>query len=162
MAASRYCPSCLSAVSRSITSQSRISPIQTPSFLLPFHQVRTAVQSANAAKYKRKGKDAPASQRKKKGRTTYYTADLKNALQFSLIDAMRYAISLITSVEPDVLTCSRQVSESYRSWPSPDIIEIRTTHQTQNTQERRSCSKSITTTTPCQDRSPNLRHLSPR
>lgn len=92
MAAARYCPSCLSAVFRSVP-QTRISPIQTPSFLLPFHQIRTAVQSANAAKYKRKGKDTPASQRRKKGRTTYYTADLKNALQFSLIDAMRYDIN---------------------------------------------------------------------
>lgn len=107
MAAARYCPSCLSTVSRSIP-QTRISPIQTPSFLLPFHQVRTAVQSANAAKYKRKGKDAPASQRRKKGRTTYYTADLKNAVQFSLIDAMRYGTHGSNSQRPS--THSQQIS----------------------------------------------------
>ncbi|EME42878.1 hypothetical protein DOTSEDRAFT_53857 [Dothistroma septosporum NZE10] len=88
MAAVRCCPSCLSSISRSAISQARATPAQTPSFVLPFHQVRTAVQSANAAKYKRK--DQPASQRKKKAKSTFDTPDLKNAIQFSLIDAMRY------------------------------------------------------------------------
>lgn len=90
--ASRYCPSCLSSVSRAAVNPSRPAGIVLPSFLLPnqLHttQVRTAVQSANAAKYKRK--DLPASQKRKKAKTTYDAPDLKKALQFSLVDAMRY------------------------------------------------------------------------
>ncbi|KAM3417602.1 54S ribosomal protein L1 [Cercospora zeina] len=86
----RYCPSCLSSISRAATSQTRTTTI-IPSFLLPTQhqtQIRTAVASANAAKYKRK--DAPASQKRKKAKTTYDTPDLKDAIQFSLVDAMRY------------------------------------------------------------------------
>ncbi|KAF7185302.1 50S ribosomal protein L1 [Pseudocercospora fuligena] len=89
--ASRYCPSCLSTISRASISQTRTSHTILPSFLLPIQsqiQVRTAVQSANAAKYKRK--DAPASQRRKKAKSNYDVPDLKNAIQFSLVDAMRY------------------------------------------------------------------------
>lgn len=52
--------------------------------------MRTAVQSANAAKYKRK--DLPANARKKKAKSSYDTPDLKEAIQFSLVDAMRYAV----------------------------------------------------------------------
>ncbi|KAK4915553.1 hypothetical protein LTR28_013537, partial [Elasticomyces elasticus] len=44
--------------------------------------------SANAAKYKRK--DQPTSQRKKKSRTSFINYDLKDAIQFPLVDAMRY------------------------------------------------------------------------
>lgn len=94
MAASRYCPSCLSAFSKPLTPPTRPSTAHLPSFLLPCHQIRTAVQSANAAKYKRK--DQPTSQKKKKSKSTYGTADLRNALQFSLVDAMRYEQSLST------------------------------------------------------------------
>lgn len=73
----RYCPSCLSATS-------------FRSALLPASnavQIRTAVNSANAAKYKRK--DQPTSARKKKSRTSYLQPDLKDAIQFPLVDAMR-------------------------------------------------------------------------
>ncbi|KAI4846781.1 ribosomal protein L1, partial [Aureobasidium sp. EXF-8845] len=47
-----------------------------------------AAQSANAQKYKRK--ELPTSQRKKKSRTTFINHDLKDAIQFPLVDAMRY------------------------------------------------------------------------
>jgi len=60
----------------------------TPS-IQPFaQQVRTAVQSANAAKYKRK--DTSAQKKKRKGNTSFTQYDLKQAEQFSLCDAMRY------------------------------------------------------------------------
>jgi large subunit ribosomal protein L1 len=50
------------------------------------------VQSANAAKYKRKdaNNQALANKKKKKTSTSYATPDLRDALQFSLVDAMRY------------------------------------------------------------------------
>lgn len=82
MAAPRYCPSCLTSILRTAVrrTQSVISS--------PFHlQLRTAAQSANAQKYKRK--DKPTSQRKKKSRTTFLQPDIKDAIQFSLVDAMR-------------------------------------------------------------------------
>lgn len=74
----------------------RARPTATlPSFLLPslqtHQQVRTAVQSANAAKYKRK--DLPASQKRRKAKSTYDTPDLRAAVQFSLVDAMRYLLA---------------------------------------------------------------------
>lgn len=79
--AARYCPSCLS--------RSSPSTFLRKATAAPYlhHQVRTAVASANAAKYKRK--DQPASQKRRKQRTTYLQPDLKNAIQFSLVDAMR-------------------------------------------------------------------------
>ncbi|CAK1366058.1 unnamed protein product [Cercospora beticola] len=86
----RYCPSGLSSISRAATNPTRTATI-IPSFLLPIQhqtQIRTAVQSANAAKYKRK--DVPASQKRKKAKTTYDAPNLKDAIQFSLVDAMRY------------------------------------------------------------------------
>ncbi|CAK4016544.1 related to ribosomal L1 [Lecanosticta acicola] len=65
----------------------RPASVRAPS-ILPFHQVRTAVQSANAQKYKRK-KDVPTNNKKKK-RTSFYVPDIKQVVQFSLVDAMRY------------------------------------------------------------------------
>lgn len=79
----RYCPSCLSHTSPS-TFLRRAQP-PTP-FIT--QQVRTAAQSQNAQKYKRK--DIPASQKRKKQRTTFLEPDLKDAIRFPLVDAMRY------------------------------------------------------------------------
>lgn len=89
---------CISQLSRSV--RSALSPAVRPStqlpppFLLPFQQHRTAVQSANAQKYKRK--DQPTSAKKKKSRTTFVNYDLKDAIQFPLVDAMRYVSCLFT------------------------------------------------------------------
>ncbi|KAF1346214.1 ribosomal protein L1-like protein [Delphinella strobiligena] len=86
MASSR---TCLSQLSRSALSPAvRTNTQLPPPFLLPFQQHRTAVQSANAQKYKRK--DQPTSAKKKKSRTTFVNYDLKDAIQFPLLDAMRY------------------------------------------------------------------------
>lgn len=96
MAAQRYCPSCLTITKASPTTLLRTTPraIAPPSFLRPFHTSSplAAVQSANAAKYKRKdiNGQALASKKKKKTSTSYATPDLRDALQFSLVDAMRY------------------------------------------------------------------------
>ena len=154
--ASRYCPSCLSSLSRASSSQTRTSSTILPAFLLPVQsqiQVRTAVQSANAAKYKRK--DAPASQRRKKAKSNYDVPDLKNAIQFSLVDAMRYGRkTLLTS---DRILIAIQISSRRRSRPQPYIIQIRNSSPTENTQERRSSTKPITTPASRQNRSQNLR-----
>ncbi|GAB7360761.1 hypothetical protein MBLNU230_g0635t1 [Neophaeotheca triangularis] len=66
-----------------------------PAFLLPFssaqsQQTRGAAQSANALKYKRRDQPKSMQKKKKKGRTTYPMPNMKDALQFSLVDAMRY------------------------------------------------------------------------
>ncbi|KAI6878025.1 acetoacetate-CoA ligase [Hortaea werneckii] len=86
-APARYCPSCLSAVGRTSTTSllHRSAPSVTSS---PFQQLRFAQTSQNAQKYKRK--DQPASQKKKKTRSTFAQPDLRDAIQFSLVDAMRY------------------------------------------------------------------------
>jgi len=80
-----------SAGRSSITSCLRTPSHLPPTFLLPFtiqqQQHRHASQSANAQKYKRK--DQPTSARKKKTKSSYDTPDLKNAIQFPLLDAMR-------------------------------------------------------------------------
>ncbi|KAK3075300.1 hypothetical protein LTR53_001501 [Teratosphaeriaceae sp. CCFEE 6253] len=88
MAASRYCPSCLSPFAPSTLLRSAPRPTFTPTLptTLPLQQLRPA--SLNALKYRRK--DIPASQKRKKARSTYLQPDLKNAIQFSLVDAMRY------------------------------------------------------------------------
>lgn len=78
------------------TSRSYTAPIfrsllsQSPAHIkyTPLQQVRNAVQSANAAKYKRK--DASAVKKKKKGNSSFTNHDLKDAEQFALCDAMRY------------------------------------------------------------------------
>ncbi|KAI6897742.1 ribosomal protein L1 [Hortaea werneckii] len=86
-APARYCPSCLSAVGRTSTTSllHRSAPAVTSS---PFQQLRFAQSSQNALKYKRK--DQPASQKKRKTRSTFAQPDLRDAIQFSLVDAMRY------------------------------------------------------------------------
>ena len=85
-APARYCPSCLSLTSSTTLLRRTAAAQATTPFLT--HQVRNAGQtSANAQKYKRK--DQPASQKKKKQRSTFAEPDLKNAIQFSLVDAMR-------------------------------------------------------------------------
>ncbi|WPG98346.1 ribosomal protein L1, protein [Acrodontium crateriforme] len=95
-APARYCPSCLSATSTSSLLLRRAAPTSVPAPFLTASriqpqrqgQLRTAVQSQNAAKYKRK--DTPGTQKKKKASTNYDTPDLSKALRFSLVDAMRY------------------------------------------------------------------------
>lgn len=88
-APARYCPSCLSAVGRTSTTSllNRSAPAVTSS---PFQQLRFAQSSQNALKYKRK--DQPASQKKRKTRSTFAQPDLRDAIQFSLVDAMRYVL----------------------------------------------------------------------
>lgn len=88
-APARYCPSCLSAVGRTSTTSllHRSAPAVTSS---PFQQLRFAQSSQNALKYKRK--DQPASQKKRKTRSTFAQPDLRDAIQFSLVDAMRYVL----------------------------------------------------------------------
>jgi len=84
----------ISTTSTMSTSRSHIVPALRTLFATPIRQplaqqqIRTAVQSANAAKYKRK--DAGAKTKKRKGNTSFKQYDLKNAEQFALCDAMRY------------------------------------------------------------------------
>ncbi|SMY26751.1 unnamed protein product [Zymoseptoria tritici ST99CH_1A5] len=91
----RHCPYSFSSATTSALSLARTTSTHLPpAFLLPtLHttQIRTATQSANAAKYKRK--DVPASQKRKKARSNYDTPDLKDAIQFPLVDAMRYLLA---------------------------------------------------------------------
>ncbi|KJX92151.1 mitochondrial 54S ribosomal protein MRPL1 [Zymoseptoria brevis] len=91
----RHCSSCFPSATTSALSLARATTTHLPpAFLLPTlytTQTRTATQSANAAKYKRK--DVPASQKRKKARSNYDTPDLKDAIQFPLVDAMRYLLA---------------------------------------------------------------------
>jgi hypothetical protein len=91
MAATRYCPSCLTKASPTTLFRSASRTVAPAPFLRPFHTSSplAAVQSANAAKYKRKDQQTTASKKKKKSSTNYATPDLRDALQFSLVDAMR-------------------------------------------------------------------------
>ncbi|OQO15084.1 hypothetical protein B0A48_00466 [Cryoendolithus antarcticus] len=109
MAAARFCPACLSRTSPSTLLRPSRAAAQasftrsfssTPSQALHASTPLAAVQSANAAKYKRR--DLPTSSKKRKGRTTYSTPDLKNAIQFSLVDAMRYLRAAEVGVSPTV------------------------------------------------------------
>lgn len=75
----------LASLLRPVISHPVHLPLRQP---LAQQQIRTAVQSANAAKYKRK--DTAAKTKKRKGNTSFKQYDLKNAEQFSLCDAMRY------------------------------------------------------------------------
>ncbi|KAL1591270.1 hypothetical protein WHR41_00048 [Cladosporium halotolerans] len=90
MAATRYCPSCLSTASPT-TLFRPVRAFAPPPALRSFHTSSplAAVQSANAAKYKRKDQ-AQASKKKKKTSSNFDTPDLRDAQQFSLVDAMRY------------------------------------------------------------------------
>lgn len=94
-APARYCPSCLSAVGRTSTTSllHRSAPAVTSS---PFQQLRFAQSSQNALKYKRK--DQPASQKKRKTRSTFAQPDLRDAIQFSLVDAMRYVFYHVSTL----------------------------------------------------------------
>jgi hypothetical protein len=91
MAATRYCPSCLTKASPTTLFRSAPRTVAPAPFLRPFHTSSplAAVQSANAAKYKRKDQQTTASKKKKKSSTNYATPDLRDAIQFSLVDAMR-------------------------------------------------------------------------
>ncbi|KAK5715269.1 hypothetical protein LTR17_016870 [Elasticomyces elasticus] len=94
MATPRYCPSCLSLASQTTTtlfraSTPRISPFTPPPQIQSLQQpTQLRAASANALKYRRK--DVPASQKRKKARSTFLVPDLRNAIQFSLVEAMRY------------------------------------------------------------------------
>lgn len=95
MAAPRYCPSCLTKASPTTLFRTARA-VAPPPFLRPFHTSSpfAAVLSANAAKYRRK--DGPiVSKRRKRSSPNFATPDLRDALQFSLVDAMRY-------VEPQI------------------------------------------------------------
>jgi hypothetical protein len=120
MAAQRYCPSCLTKASPTALFRATPRAIAPPSFLRPFHTSSplAAVQSANAAKYKRKDQQTTSSKKKKKASTNYSTPDLRDAMQFSLVDAMRYAKSgaLIFTVSLR-LTRSSQIPARRRSRP---------------------------------------------
>ncbi|KAK0346889.1 hypothetical protein LTR02_014229 [Friedmanniomyces endolithicus] len=91
MAVPRYCPSCLSlafatsTIFRAAPRRPALLPLPPPQNQQPI-QLRPA--STNALKYRRK--DPAAAQRRKKARSTYLAPDLKNVVQFSLVDAMRY------------------------------------------------------------------------
>ncbi|KAI5199538.1 ribosomal protein L1 [Aureobasidium subglaciale] len=78
------------ASTRTCLSQLTQTTLSRPKLYVPSISIqqRGAVQSANAQKYKRK--ELPTSQRKKKSRTTFINHDLKDAIQFPLVDAMRY------------------------------------------------------------------------
>ncbi|KAI5270442.1 ribosomal protein L1 [Aureobasidium subglaciale] len=78
------------ASTRTCLSQLTRTTLSRPNLYVPSvsTQQRGAAQSANAQKYKRK--ELPTSQRKKKSRTTFINHDLKDAIQFPLVDAMRY------------------------------------------------------------------------
>ncbi|KAK5166478.1 uncharacterized protein LTR77_008021 [Saxophila tyrrhenica] len=90
---SRYCPSCLSSLR-----PTRTALAFRPSPFLAQHQQppqqkrhATGLPSARAAMFRSKNKDKEgAARRKKKARAHYTQPDLKQALQFSLVDAMRY------------------------------------------------------------------------
>src|SRR4051812_9494790 len=80
---------CLAQLSRSALSPAlRTSASLPPAFLVPYQQQRAATQSLNALKYKRK--DQPTANKKRKSKTTFTNHDLKDAIQFPLLDAMRY------------------------------------------------------------------------
>ncbi|KAK1811861.1 hypothetical protein LTR12_013759 [Friedmanniomyces endolithicus] len=93
MAVARYCPSCLSlafapsTLFRTAPRRPALLPLPPPQNQQPI-QLRAA--STNALKYRRK--DPAAASRRKKARSTYLAPDLKNVVQFSLVDAMRYAL----------------------------------------------------------------------
>ncbi|KAK5683217.1 hypothetical protein LTS10_004748 [Elasticomyces elasticus] len=92
MATPRYCPSCLSCASNTTTTLFRASTPRISPFTPPPQSLQQPTQlryaSANALKYRRK--DVPASQKRKKARSTFLVPDLRNAIQFSLVEAMRY------------------------------------------------------------------------
>lgn len=83
------------ASTRSCLSQLTRTTLSRPNLYVPSISIqqRGAAQSANAQKYKRK--ELPTSQRKKKSRTTFINHDLKDAIQFPLVDAMRYEPLLV-------------------------------------------------------------------
>ncbi|KAF2718944.1 ribosomal protein L1 [Polychaeton citri CBS 116435] len=89
------CRSCLSKYSTGSISQPSTQslrqqiPISQSFNLAPFTQSRNL--SSNAAKYRRKNEGTGGGGKKKKKSSTHYaTPDLRNAMQFSLLDAMRY------------------------------------------------------------------------
>jgi hypothetical protein len=83
------------ASTRTCLSQLTPTTLSRPNLYVPSISIqqRGAAQSANAQKYKRK--ELPTSQRKKKSRTTFINHDLKDAIQFPLVDAMRYEPLLV-------------------------------------------------------------------
>lgn len=161
MASSKTCISQLSRSARSALSPAvRPSTQLPPPFLLPFQQHRTAVQSANAQKYKRK--DQPTSAKKKKSRTTFVNYDLKDAIQFPLIDAMRY-VSCSSTICPqqDTNLTLIQLSPCNRSRTCADLFKIRTSPSPQVAQKRSCCTKPDTAPSSCQDRLADCCHLRP-
>ncbi|CAD0114679.1 unnamed protein product [Aureobasidium uvarum] len=95
------------ASTRNCLSQLTRTTLSRPNLYVPSISIqqRGAAQSANAQKYKRK--ELPTSQRKKKSRTTFINHDLKDAIQFPLVDAMRYELQHIHSLFGRVPTSSK-------------------------------------------------------
>lgn len=165
MASSKTCISQLSRSARTALSPAfRPSAQLPPAFLLPFQQHRTAVQSANAQKYKRK--DQPTSAKKKKSRTTFINHDLKDAIQFPLVDAMRYVSIGLPSTHPQQKPKPRltsiQLSPCDRSRSSTYLLQVRTPPPPQVAQERSRCTKPDTPPSSRQDRPTDRCHLRPR
>ena len=85
---------CIARLSRSSLLLSLHSRFGQAATRLPLEQVRTAVVSQNALKYRRSDKVDSAKKKKQKARPTFIQYDLKNAEQFALLDAMRYEQTL--------------------------------------------------------------------
>lgn len=94
---------CLAHLSRNILNTS-IRPAAgrtTAPASIPIQQVRFAIAGKG---YKKK--DDSASKKKKKTRSTYLTHDLKDAEQFALLDAIRYAQSAHQRRRSNSETCA--------------------------------------------------------
>ncbi|KAI9667084.1 MAG: mitochondrial 54S ribosomal protein mrpl1 [Alyxoria varia] len=99
---------------------SSLLPSRGPRSSYVHQQIRTAVASANAAKYRRSDPNLRAKQ-KKKTRTTFDLPDLKSAIQFSLCDAMRY----IRAFEVGYPTSKYELSIRMRTLKNGPVIRNR-------------------------------------
>jgi len=133
------------ASTRTCLSQLTRTTLSRPNLYVPSISIqqRGAAQSANAQKYKRK--ELPTSQRKKKSRTTFINHDLKDAIQFPLVDAMRYGPLLVLHHIQSLFlrhrpregqTDSIQIHSRNRSRSRANILQVRTPPPTQISQER--------------------------
>jgi len=167
MAAPRYCPSCLSlaftpsTLFRAASRRPALLSLPPPQNQQPF-QLRAA--STNALKYRRK--DPAAASRRKKARSTYLAPDLKNVVQFSLVDAMRYALSpdpsLLYHLHVLLTHGTNQIPPRLRSRPPPHLLQIRTPRPPPHRQKRRRSPQPPPPPPPCQNRPSNLRHCPSR
>ncbi len=167
MAAPRYCPSCLSLAFVPLT-LFRTAPRRPALLLLPPPQNQQPIQlraaSTNALKYRRK--DPAAASRRKKARSTYLAPDLKNVVQFSLVDAMRYALSpdlaLVLHLYFSLTHAANQIPPRLRSRPPTHLLQIRTPRPPPHRQKRRRSPQPPAPPPPRQNRPSDLRHRSIR